>query len=249
MPCGRAAPSAALSARTWASTWPTAPSASTWPAGATPPKKPARHSRKQDPGEVERWLEETYPAIEAQGRREDAEILWADETGVQADHHPGTSYAPRGERAEIDVPGQHIRANQVAAISNEGEVRSMTYESMKGPVFLLFLKQLVAEAPSKILLVVDRLQAHKTPEVQAWLESNKEEIEVFYLPAYSPELNPVEYLNNDMKGQINKTGMPDDKAGLCSRLAEYMMGLAGLPALVASFFMHPCVQYASALNQ
>jgi transposase len=213
------------------------------------PKKPARHSRKQDPGEVEQWLEETYPAIEAQARREDGEILWADETGVQADHHPGTSYAPRGERAEIDVPGQHIRANQVAAISNEGEVRSMTYESMKGPVFLLFLKQLVAEAPSKILLVVDRLQAHKTPEVQAWLEDNKEEIEVFYLPAYSPELNPVEYLNNDMKGRINKAGMPDDKTGLRSRLAEYMIGLAGLPALVASFFMHPCVQYASAMSQ
>ena len=211
------------------------------------PKKPSRHSRKQDADEVERWLEETYPAIERQAEREDAEILWADETGVQADHHPGTSYAPRGERAEIDVPGQHIRVNQVTAISNEGEVRSMTYESMKGPVFLLFLKQLVAEARSKILLVVDRLQAHKTPEVEAWVERDKEKIEVSCLPTYSPELNPVEYLNNDMKGQINKAGMPDDKAGLRTRLGEYMIGLANLPALVANFFLHPCVQYASSL--
>ena len=125
----------------------------------------------------------------------------------------------------------------------------MGYESMKGPVFLEFLKRLVADAPRKILLVVDRLQAHKTPDVQAWLEDNKEKMEVFLLPAYSPELNPVEYLNNDMKGQINKSGMPDDKAGLRSRLAEYMLGLASLPALVASFFLHPCVQYASALFQ
>jgi transposase len=210
------------------------------------PKKPGRHSRKQDAGEVEKWLEETYPAIEEQARREDAEILWADEAGVQADHHPGASYAPRGERAEIDVPGQHIRVSQATAISNEGEVRFMSYESMNGPVFLLFLKQLAADAPRKILLVVDRLQAHKTPEVQAWLEGNKDRIEVFYLPAYSPELNPVEYLNNDMKGQINKAGMPDDKAGLRARLAEYMIGLATVPAIVASFFMHPCVQYASA---
>lgn len=211
------------------------------------PKKPGRRSRKQDADEVERWLRETYPAIERQAVREDAEILWADETGVQADHHPGTSYAPKGERAEIDVPGQHIRVNQVTAISNEGEVRFMNYQSMDWQVFVQFLGMLVADAPRKILLVVDRLQAHKTPEVEAWVEKNKDRIEVFYLPTYSPELNPVEYLNNDMKGQINKAGMPDDKAGLRTRLGDYMIGLASLPALVASFFLHPCVQYASSL--
>src|SRR5437588_11462910 len=48
-------------------------------------KKPGRHSRKQNPDEVEQWLEETYPAIEEQATREHAEILWTDEVGVQAD--------------------------------------------------------------------------------------------------------------------------------------------------------------------
>jgi transposase len=209
------------------------------------PKKPTRHSRKQDPDEVQKWLNETYPAIEEQAQKEDAEVMWADEVGVQADHHPGTSYAPQGERATADVPGPHIRVNQITAISNEGEVRFMTYETMKWPVFLLFLQKLVEGATRKILLIVDRLQAHKTPEVEQWLQANKGKIEVFYLPTYSPELNPVEYLNNDAKGQVNKAGMPDNKGGLRERLMGYMGFLAGIPSRVISFFMHPCVQYAA----
>ena len=92
---------------------------------------------------------------------------------------------------------------------------------------------------------MDRLQAHKTPEVEGWLEENEGRIEVFYLPTYSPELNPVEYLNNDMKGQVNKAGMPDDKGGLHACLMGYMDFLAGVPSRVISFFMHPCVQYAA----
>ena len=91
------------------------------------PKKPSRRSKRQDPDEVEQWLLETYPAIEAQAERENAEILWTDETGVQADHHPGRGYALQGERSTMAVPASPIRVNQIAAISNEGTVRFMTY--------------------------------------------------------------------------------------------------------------------------
>jgi len=89
-------------------------------------KRPSRHARQQDPDEVEEWLLETYPAIEAQAEREAAEILWADEVGVVADQHPGYGYARVGERATMGVPKPHIRVNQISAISNEGTVRFMT---------------------------------------------------------------------------------------------------------------------------
>ena len=108
---------------------------------------------------MQKWLEETYPAIEEQAVREDAEILWTDEVGVEADHHPGTGYAPEGERATMEVPGPHIRVNQITAISNEGTVQFMTYPGMlTATVFLLFLSKLVAGATRKILLIADRLQ-------------------------------------------------------------------------------------------
>jgi transposase len=209
-------------------------------------KKPSRHARQQDPDEVEQWLEETYPAIEAQAEREDAEILWTDEVGVSADHHPGCGYARQGERATMDVPGPHIRVNQISAISNEGTVRFMTYKgSLNAAVFLLFLAKLITGAPRKILLIADRLQAHKTPEVEAWVEEHRDQIEVFYLPAYSPELNPVEYLNNDMKETVNEVGLPSDQGTLQGRLLVFMKHLVGIPKHVISYFLHPMTQYAA----
>jgi transposase len=209
-------------------------------------KKPGRHARQQNPDEVEQWLEETYPAIEAQAERENAEIVWTDEVGTAADHHPGCGYARIGERATMDVPGPHIRVNQISAISNEGTVRFMTYKgALNATVFLLFLTKLIAGASRKILLIADRLQAHKTPEVHAWVEAHREQIEVFYLPAYSPELNPVEYLNNDMKGTVNEAGLPADRATLQGRLLAFMKHLAGVPRHVISYFLHPWTQYAA----
>lgn len=210
------------------------------------PKKPSRHGRSQDPDEVEQWLLETYPAIEVQAFQEKADILWTDEVGVSADHHPGTGYARRGERASMDVPRPHIRVNQISAISNKGTVQFMTYKGMlTGLIFLEFLKRLVAAAPRKILLIADRLQAHKTPEVQTWLWEHAGQIEVFYLPAYSPELNPVEYLNNDMKGTVNEPGLAENRGALQTRLEAFMSKLATVPAHVISYFLHPWAQYAA----
>jgi transposase len=209
-------------------------------------KRPARHARPQDPDEVEEWLLETYPAIEAQAEREGAEILWADEVGVAADQHPGYGYARVGERATMEVPKPHIRVNQISAISNEGAVRFMTYQgTLDAAVFLMFLTRLVAGASRKVLLIVDRLQAHKTPEVEAWVAAHREQIEVFYLPAYSPELNPVEYLNNDMKGTVNEAGLPPDRPTLWGRLSDFMERLVRVPEHVISYFLHPWTQYAA----
>lgn len=209
-------------------------------------KRPARHARQQDPDEVEQWLLETYPAIEAQAEREGAEILWADEVGVAADQHPGYGYARVGERATMEVPQPHIRVNQISAISNEGTMRFMTYKgTLDAAVFLTFLARLIAGASRKVLLIVDRLQAHRTPEVDAWVAARRERIEVFYLPAYAPELNPVEYLNNEMKGTVNEPGLPPDRPTLQGRLLGFMRRLVRVPEHVVSYFLHPWTQYAA----
>lgn len=212
-------------------------------------KKPTRHARAQDPDEVQQWLEETYPTIEAKAAEENAEILWTDEVGVDADHHPGYGYAPKGERATMEVPSPHIRVNQISAISNEGTVRFMTYQGMlNATVFLLFLRRLIEGTTRKILLIADRLQAHKTPEVESWVAAHSDRIEVFYLPAYAPELNPVEYLNKDMKGNVKKSGLPENKASLHSCVQGFMKKLACLPQHVIGYFFHPCVQYAAPIE-
>lgn len=213
------------------------------------PKKPERHPRKQDPEEVRKWLEETYPAIEKRAAEEGGEIHWCDETGAVADHHPGTSYSPQGEPATMAVPRPHIRMNQISSITNEGTARFMTYKGrMNTTLFLTFLNQLLRTVTKKVFLIVDRLDAHDNDEVEAWVDAHKDRIEIFYLPKYSPELNPVEYMNNDMKANINKEGLPDDKEILRTRMRRFMRRLQRLPGYVISYFLHPAVQYANAFD-
>jgi len=212
-------------------------------------KRPRRHARDQDPDEVRQWLEETYPAIEARAVREGAEIHWGDEVGVAADQHPARGYAPQGEPATLDVPDRHVRANQISTITNEGEVRFMTYtRTMTAALFLVFLGRLLRSTTGKVFLIVDRLRAHMTPAVQAWVAAHSDRIEVFYLPRYAPELNPDEYLNNDLKGQVNATGLPHNKGEVRSRIQEFMRRLLHLPEHVMNYFQHPSVQYAAAIN-
>jgi transposase len=212
-------------------------------------KRPRRHARDQDPEEVRQWLEETYPAIAARAEQKGAEIHWGDEVGVAADHQPALGYAPRGEPATQDVPDPHIRANQISTVTNRGEVRFMTYtQTMTAALFIVFLERLLRSTTGKVFLIVDRLRAHMTPAVQAWVAAHQERIEVFYLPRYSPELNPDEYLNNDLKGQVNATGLPHDKAEVRSHIQAFMRRLLHLPEHVMHYFQHPSVQYAADIN-
>jgi transposase len=212
-------------------------------------KRPRRHARDQDPEEVRQWLEETYPAIAARAEQEGAEIHWGDEVGVAADHQPALGYAPRGEPATQDVPDLHLRASQISTVTNRGEVRFMTYtRTMNAALFLVFLERLLRSTTGKVFLIVDRLRAHMTPAVQAWVAARPERLEVFYLPPYAPELNPDEYLNNDLKGQVNATGLPHNKAEVRSHIQGFMRQLLHLPEHVMNYFQHPSVQYAAAIN-
>ena len=208
-------------------------------------KRPRRHARQQDPEEVRQWLEETYPAIEKRAEEEEAEIHWCDETGVAADKHPACGYAPKGEPAIMEVPDKHIRFNQISAITNEGTVRFMTYaQTMTAALFLVFLSRLLRSTARKVFLIADRLKAHKSKEVEAWLAAHKDRIEVFYLPRHAPELNPDEYLNQDLKQNVNAAGLPNSKGELRSRIQHFMRRLLHLPQHVRNYFKHPCVLYA-----
>jgi transposase len=212
-------------------------------------KRPRRHARDQDPDEVQEWLEEIYPAIEQRAAQEGAEIYWCDEVGVAADQHPACGYAPQGEPATLAVPDRHIRVNQIAAITPTGKVRFMTYTTtMTAALFVVFLGRLLRSTTGKVFLIVDRLQAHRTPAVKEWVATHRDRIELFELPRYAPELNPDEYLNNDLKGRVNEAGLPQDKQEVRSRIQDFMHKLLHLPEHVMSYFQHPSVQYAAGLN-
>lgn len=213
------------------------------------PKKPRRRAQRQDPAEVRQWLEKTYPAIERRAGREGAEIHWGDETGVGADEHPGRGYARVGETPEMRVSGERFRVNMVSTITNGGKVRFMTYPStLTAAVFLVFLQRLLRGARRKIFLILDRHPAHEAEAVSEWVGQQAERIELFWLPRRAPERNPDEYLNNDLKGQVNAEHLPETRAELESNFQQFMNKLMALPSHVRSYFQHPKVQYAAATN-
>jgi transposase len=208
-------------------------------------KRPRRHARKQDPEEIRQWLDETYPALERRAEAEDAEIHWCDETGAGADEHPASGYAPKGEPATEDVPGPHIRMNQISTVTNEGVVRFMTYaRTLNAELFLIFLGRLLQSTTGKLFVILDRLRAHETPAVKDWVAAHQDRIELFALPRYAPELNATEYLNNDLKGQVNAAGLPENQGELRSHMQRFMHKLQQLPQHVRNYFKHPCMLYA-----
>jgi transposase len=209
-------------------------------------KKPQRHARYQDADEVQEWLEKIYPAIETFAAKENAEIFWCDETGIDSNTHVGKGYALEGEPATIEVSSTPCRMNVISAISSEGDLRFMTYcQTMTGALFVVFLAKLIAGVSRKIYLIADRLPAHEAGVVDAWVAKHPNQLALFYLPRRAPERMPVEYLNNDMKSSVNATKLSEDKQELRSNIQRFLQRLAKLPEHVMSYFRNPFVEYAS----
>jgi len=162
------------------------------------PQKPLRRAYKQNPKAINKWLNSKYPAIAIRAKKERAEIHWGDETGLCNDSYYGRSYAPKGQTPAIRLHPRCKRVNLISTVTNQGKVRFMVYENkMNSDTLIKFMKRLIKESARKIFLVLDNLKVHHSYIVRDWVEKHKEQIEIFFLPSYSPELNPDEYLNCD----------------------------------------------------
>ena len=172
------------------------------------PQKPAKRAYEQNPKAVQQWLDSAYPEIVARAKQEKAEIHWGDETGVQSDAYNTKGFSPKGKTPVIRLNAKKSSLNMVSAITNQGKVRFMLYqETMTTQVFIKFLSRLVKDAKRKVFLILDNHRVHHSKIVKEWLEQHKGQIELFFLPSYSPELNPDEYLNGNLKQKI-RSGMP-----------------------------------------
>lgn len=92
---------------------------------------------------------------------------------------------------------------------------------------------------------MDNLRVHHSEAVRTWLEQHREEIEVVYLPPYSAELNPDEYLNGDLKGRVHSGQPGHNGLDLEMKARKHMHRLQKQPAKVKSFLRHPHVRYSA----
>ena len=170
------------------------------------PQKPKKRAYEQCPKAVQRWLDEEYPEIKEKAKLEGAEIHWGDETGIKNCCNHGRSYAPKGKTPVKKSMSKRFSVNMVSTVTNQGKVQFMVYSgTMNSERFIGFLEQLIKGATKKIYLILDNLRVPHSKPVNEWLEGEgiKDKIELFYLPSYSPERNPDEYLNCDLKHGIS----------------------------------------------
>jgi transposase len=210
------------------------------------PQKPIKRAYEKSPKAVKEWLDDTYPEIKKRARKENAEIYWGDETGVRNDCQHSRGYAPRGKTPVVEINAKRFSVNMISAISNQGLLRFMMYEeTMTARVLLRFLKRLIKDAGRKVFLVLDNLRVHNAKLVKAWLEKHSNEIEVFYLPSYSPELNPDEYLNCDLKAGVHSGPPARNQEQLKDKALSHLRKLQKLPKRVMKYFKHPKIAYAA----
>ncbi len=209
-------------------------------------QRPAKRAYEQNPKAVKKWLEEEYPGIVQQAKMEDAEIHWCDETGVRNDENSSRGYAPKGKTPIIRLNANRKSISMISSITNQGKLRFMVYkDAMNADLFIKFMGRLTKDAGRKVFLVVDNLRTHHSKPVKEWLDAHKTEIEVFYLPSYSPELNPDEYLNCDMKAAVH-SGLPArNEKELKTKVVSHMRKLQKLPKRISKYFKHPRINYAA----
>jgi transposase len=210
------------------------------------PQKPLRKAYKQNPKAVETWLKDEYPSIAEKAKKENGEIQWGDETGLCNDSYHGRSYAPRGETPAIKLHPRCKRVNLISTVTNQGKVRFMVYkDKMNSQTLIQFMKRLIKNSERKLFLILDNLRVHHSHMVEDWLKDHKTQIEVFFLPAYSPELNPDEYLNCDLKVGVHSKVPARTKGQLVKKTLSHLRKLQKLPGRVKNYFKHPKISYAA----
>jgi transposase len=212
------------------------------------PQRPARFAYERREAEVTEWLEERFPAIRRRAKTEGAEIYWGDETGMRASDVRGRGYAPRGETPLVNATAKYENLSMVSAITNRGRVHWMIVDgAVNAARFIEFLDALVRDADRKVFLVLDNLKVHHSRLVKEWLGKHTEEIELFFLPAYSPDLNPDEHLNADVKQGVGSRAPVRTKNRLHTAITNHMNMLQRMPERICKYFQDPAISYAGVL--
>ena len=207
-------------------------------------QRPTKKAYFQDNIKINTFMNETYPEIVDQAKKEDAVIMWGDETGVNNQEYYARGFSPKGVTPEIASYSKIEKINMISAIDNYGSCRFMCYEeNMTQQLFIDFLERLVQDADRKVLFIVDNLKVHHGKIVQEWLENHKNDLELFFTSPYSPEINPDEYLNHNLKQDVHSGIIPHTKEKIQKKVEEFMHGLQKNPERVRVLFNHKKLSY------
>ena len=210
------------------------------------PQKPLRRAYERDPAAVKAWMEKDYPAIAKRAKAEKGLVYWGDEMGMRSDHQVGRSYGRKGKTPVVPGTGRRFGCNMISALTNRGQLSWMVFrERFTTKVFTEFLRRLTKHAGRKVFLIVDGHPVHRSRAARTWAAKHADQIELFFLPGYSPELNPDELLNNDVKSNAVGRRRAGTQTEMMSNVRSYLRSTQRQPHIVRSYFNHKDVRYAA----
>lgn len=208
------------------------------------PQRPVYQALERDPEKRRIWTEETFPAIRKRAEQENAKIYFADEAACRTDHHGGSTWAPVGQTPVVKHIGKRESVAMISAISIRGDIHWMVHqESMDSALFTEYLDCLIQDINGKIFLIVDRAKYHTSKETAGWLEEHKDRIELFFLPSYSPDLNPDEWVWKNVKHDNIYHIVPQHPDGLFMAAVHAFRVLWKAPEKIRGFFADPSLSY------
>jgi transposase len=208
---------------------------------------PAKEAQQRDPIKVSEWLTITFNQIKALAKKLKAVIFWGDETGIHSESFKAKVVSKRGIKRKLVTTGTRLVKNLMSAISSAGDLIYMTYDrTMNCRVFIRSLNQMVRRAKGQmVFLIVDNLKVHHGKLVQQWLDTHKNQLRIFYLPPYFPDLNPNEYFNNLLKTVIRYCNQAKSKEEFNEIIRSSINKLQRDKAKISRLFRNKNIKYAA----
>ena len=208
-------------------------------------QKPVYRAKEQDPDEVEFFLNEKFPRIKKLAVKIDADIAFEDESGVGMSTHAGRTWGDVGHTPKVLATNKRGGYNILSTVTAQGV---MNYSISDGSVdsfrYVKFLKQLIKGRKKPLIIIADRASFHKSKEVRNFVRANRTRIRIYFLPKYSPELNPDEHVWRNIKDEKIGKQPIKDKPDLKKRLRSALVSLQRTKDMVISFFHFPETKYA-----
>jgi transposase len=192
-------------------------------------QRPDKRAVEQDAEAVRDWREETWPVIRARAKAENGEVLFADQVGIRSDQVTGRTWGEKGRTPVVRRTGNRFSVNAMSAISTKGRMH-----------FMVFTETFDADVMCRFL---DRLAGHFDRKVRAWLADHPDRIELHFLPSYSPELNPDELVNADLKRSLPMHSRARDQAQLAAETRRFFHRRQRQPHIIRGYFGGPHLRY------
>jgi transposase len=214
------------------------------------PQRPLVRAYEQNQELVRRWKEEDYPAIVKAAKAAGGKVFFCDEAGIRTDYHSGTTWTPVGQTPIVRGTGGRKSVNMISAISPRGELHfSFLSGNLNSEKFIDYLKMLMHDIADPIFLIADGYPSHKSKKTLDFVKSTEGRLNLFFLPPYSPELNPDEWVWKSIKhnwvGKMASRSVVEMKNGIIKAVTK----LQSAADSVRGFFRDPELAYIGSAVQ